>query len=72
MDIKHCRGCYNNFYNWSQNICGSNCWHLETAKLIKRKRVSIHQRPPWNQKAETLPSCYQQQGYIFVAPDRTN
>ena len=71
MDKKHCRGCRDNFYNGNNPLGVKECWMLEDAKLIMRKEVDINQRPPWDQKAKRVPSCYSKAGSIFVAPDRT-
>lgn len=70
MDKKHCVGCRDNFYNGNNNLGISECWLLKTAKLIKRKRVHMDEVPPWKAKPETLPNCYNESGYIFVAPER--
>jgi hypothetical protein len=40
-------------------------------RLILRKRVSMSQTPPWNQKPTLLPKCYRQSGYVFVGKDQT-
>lgn len=71
MDKKHCIGCRDNFYNGNNEYGITECWSLKTAKLMKRKRVPMSQRPPWNQPAETLPNCYRQEGYVIVGPDVT-
>ena len=73
MDKRHCSGCEDDFYNHRQTPGfdgGRECWSLKTAKLCMRKRVSIHQRPPWLNAPEQLPSCYHQKGFIFVAGDQ--
>jgi len=70
MDKKHCAGCHNDFYNGNNPLGVSECWSLKTAKLIKRKAVHIDQRPPWNQKAETYPSCYILDRHVFVKPEQ--
>ena len=67
MDAKHCRGCYDDFYNGGE---GRVCWSRERAKVIWRKEVSIDQRPPWTQKSRRLPSCYSRQRYIYVKPEQ--
>jgi len=70
MNKKHCVGCYCDPYNYG--LGGSNeCWSLKSAKLVKKKEVSIDQRPPWNQKARTFPDCYHKQRYVYVDPERT-
>ncbi len=70
MDKKHCSGCEDDFYNGNNPYGVKLCWHLDTAKPIKRKQVHINQRPPWNQEAKTFPSCYRQNGYVFVHKDQ--
>jgi hypothetical protein len=72
MDQKHCSGCRNDFYNGRQNVTGNMCWSLEDAKLIMRKEVHINQVPPWNQKAQLIPSCYSRPQFVYVAADRKN
>jgi hypothetical protein len=71
MDSKHCSGCYCNAYN---NGAGgaTKCWNLKAAKLVMRKEVHVDQRPPWNQKARKLPSCYRRPRFVYVGPTRTN
>jgi len=71
MDIKHCSGCEQDFYNDNNDLGVKKCWHLDEAELIKRKRVHINQVPPWKQKARTYPSCYRVKGYVFVKPNVT-
>ena len=69
MKKSNCSGCYNNDYNFG--LGGSKeCWSFKTATLKLRKRVSVDQPPPWKQKAEWYPSCYQQSRYVFVDKDR--
>lgn len=68
MNKKHCVGCRNNFYNGNNDIGVSECWHLADAKLVRRKRVPVTLRPPWEMAPVTVPNCYQQKGYVFVAP----
>ena len=71
MDKKNCVGCEDNFYNGNNPYGVKQCWAFKEAKIIWRKRVSVDQRPPWNQKAERLPSCYHVKRYVFVKPDAT-
>lgn len=70
MDMKHCLGCEQDFYNDKNPLGVKRCWNLDTAKLLQRKEVPITQVPPWKQAARELPSCYQRRGYIYVKPDR--
>jgi hypothetical protein len=72
MDMKHCAGCRDDFYNGRQNVGGTTCWSLADAKLIMRKAVHMNQVPPWNQAPQELPSCYRRDSFIYVAPDRVN
>lgn len=69
MDKKHCAGCYNEEYNYGLGGA-KQCWSLESAELVMRKRVHVDQLPPWKQKAKKYPSCYRQQRYVFVGPDQ--
>lgn len=66
MDMKHCRGCYNDFYNTGTK----QCWSFKDATLIFRKEVHVDQVPPWKQKAKLLPSCYRKQRYVYVRPNQ--
>ena len=72
MDIKHCAGCRNDFYNGRQNVTGNTCWSLAEAKLIMRKEVHINQVPPWKQAARQLPDCYSKPQFVYVSADREN
>ncbi len=71
MDKSKCCGCEDDFYNHGGGGA-KQCWMLESAKLIMRKRVSIDQVPPWTQEAETYPSCYHVKRFVFVKPDQTS
>lgn len=64
--LKHCSGCEQNFYNGNNPYGVKECWSLANMKLMKRKKVAMSQVPPWNQKPEKRPSCYQQKGYVFI------
>lgn len=55
MDVKHCAGCYNNFYNQGDKCC----WNLKSAKLVWRIPIGVDERPPYkNKKAKRVPSCW--------------
>ena len=62
----YCTGCTNNVYNGQ---LADQCWNLCTAALVMKKRVPIDQRPPWNQPAELMLSCYHERGYVMVDGD---
>jgi len=71
MNKENCAGCYNDDYN--HGLGGSKeCWSFKDAKIIMRKEVHVDQRPPWNQKAREIPSCYKRQRYVYVSPDQIN
>ena len=72
MDVKHCAGCRNNFYNGNNPHNVTECWSLKDAKLIWLKPVRLDERPPWTAKSVRKPSCYHQKGYIYVAPKVTH
>ena len=63
---KHCIGCNDNFYNSNNPYKIKTCWHLESARLIKRKKVGINDVPPWTWKPKKFLSCYSQTGYGFI------
>jgi hypothetical protein len=69
--LNHCAGCHDDFYNQPGNSPKGRCWLLPGMKLIKRKEVSIDQRPPWNQKPQLLPCCYHRPRFVYVKPDQT-
>ena len=71
MDIKHCNGCRNDFYNGNNEYEIKRCWSFEGAELVMRKEVHINQVPPWNQKAKEMPACYHAAHFIYVDPERT-
>lgn len=66
---KYCGGCRDNFYNNNNPYGIQRCWCLDTAKVVWKKRVSIHQYPPWNQKAIRVLDCRHEDGYVFVGPE---
>lgn len=68
--LKHCAGCEQNFYNGFNPYGVKECWSLKSMRLILRKRVHVSQAPPWNQKAEKFPRCYQVKGYVFVGKNQ--
>jgi len=71
INIKRCAGCCDNYYNSANSNTGM-CWARPTAKMVWKKEVPIDQRPPWNQKAQYLPSCYRRPGCVYVKPDQTS
>lgn len=70
--LKHCAGCHDNFYNHAGNSSEGRCWSLSTMKLVRKKEVSIDQRPPWNQAPIKVPDCYHRPRFVYVGPEQTN
>lgn len=71
--LSHCAGCENEYYNNRGTSAAANdlCWSINSATLELRKKVPLHQRPPWNQKAKRVLSCYHEKGYVFIVPAST-
>ena len=78
---KMCAGCRNNRYNMGNGfveragidavVTTDECWGFQSATVVKKKMVSIHQRPPWNQKPTKVLSCFSQSGYVAIDPNQT-
>lgn len=66
--VSMCAGCRDNFYNGNNPYGVKQCWSFETAKVVKRIKVGVNERPPYsaNRLAWTL-SCHKPQGYVQVA-----
>jgi hypothetical protein len=67
--LDYCIGCHCDFYNGKNDLSVKECWSLKDAKLVLKKRVSMNQIPPWNQKSVKTLSCYRQDGYVMVDPE---
>lgn len=68
--LKYCSGCEDNFYNGNNPYDVKECWGLEKARLMSRKKVSVNSPPPWNWSPSKYLSCYKQKGYVFFEGDR--
>lgn len=70
LDIKHCQGCEDNFYN-GQNPYGiSECWHRTSAEMGKYRLIPSDLRPPYlSIKPQSLPTCYKKKRYVKVKPE---
>jgi hypothetical protein len=66
MTKSNCSGCSENFYNGNNPYGVKECWCFKSAKIIKRKKVGMNDRPPWTWKPEKYPDCYHQEGYVFI------
>lgn len=65
--LKHCIGCEQNFYNGNNSIGVLGCWSLESAKLVKRVRVGMWERPPYNpERTIEVFDCRQEKGNVLV------
>lgn len=79
---KMCSGCRNNRYNMGRGfvenagidaiVTCDECWNLESATVVMKKRVSLSQYPPFTQKPIKVLSCYSQPGYCFIDKNATN
>lgn len=71
IDVKHCAGCHDDFYNGHNEYGVKECWGRKTAQLVERVLIHIDQPPPYrNLKVQQLPSCYKRQRFVSVAPTR--
>lgn len=69
LDVKHCDGCKDDFYNGKNSLGVTQCWHLPKAKLVHRILIHVDQAPPYvNPKVEKVPDCYRRPRFIAVAP----
>lgn len=66
IDLKHCAGCHDNFYN-------PGCWSRKTGKMVWRIPVGMWERPPYKDKKKVrVASCWHGSGNqrtIMVHPD---
>ncbi len=66
--LKLCVGCRENFYNGKNSIGVSECWHLESAQIVKRWRLQWWTSPitPGAFVQVRTLSCHHQPGrYAF-------
>ena len=63
---KRCAGCTENFYNANNPYGIAFCWHLKSARLVKRVRVPLSQRPPWNQEPVKVYNCRHERGMVLL------
>jgi hypothetical protein len=71
LDVKHCKDCYNDFYNGRENFGGKNyCYSREKAELVPRLLIPIDLRPPYTHlNVQQVPNCYHRQRYATVKPE---
>jgi hypothetical protein len=72
IDIKHCAGCRDDFYNHRTNCDGkSRCWSAESGEMVKRLAIPRDVPPPYKgYKPELRPDCYVRTGTVYVDPKR--
>ena len=68
---KMCIGCRDNFYNGNNDLGVKECWGLQSAKPVLKRRVSTSERPPWTTEPELVLSCRREVGYVFVNKNQT-
>lgn len=70
MDVKHCAGCKDDFYNGKNPHGVKECWMLKSAKLAPRLLIHIDQPPPYLEvKVKSLPECYRLKRHVTVKPE---
>ena len=66
--LKLCSGCHSNFYNGHNDMGTKECWNLDDAKVVMKKKVPLSQRPPWKQAPIQVLNCCHYDGYVLVGP----
>ncbi len=67
--LEMCTGCNENFYNGNNDLGVKECWNLEKAHIVHKKKIGINDVPPWKtQPVVRMLSCRREKGYIFVEP----
>lgn len=62
IDLKHCAGCHNNFYNSCHSTTGK-CWSRDRGKMVWRIPVGLQESPPYlGKKAKRVPDCWTGEG----------
>jgi hypothetical protein len=70
IDVKHCSGCEDDFYNGRNPYGVKQCWSLEKAQLVPRLLIPIDLAPPYKHiKPQQVPSCYKRKRYATVKPE---
>ena len=66
-----CIGCNDDFYNGKNNLGIKECWLFEGAEIVKKRKVPITMRPPWDGlPLEPRLYCFRQNGYVFIPEDK--
>ncbi|HXI85307.1 MAG TPA: hypothetical protein VNL17_14595 [Verrucomicrobiae bacterium] len=70
IDVSHCQGCEEDFYNGKNPYGVKQCWHLKEAKPVPRLLIHIDQPPPYlNVKPRQVPNCYRMKRHATVKPE---
>jgi hypothetical protein len=70
IDVKHCEGCENDFYNGKNPYGVKECWQRPDARLEPRLLIHVEQAPPYkNLKPQPTPTCYKMKRFVTVKPD---
>lgn len=67
IDVKHCGGCRDDFYNGKNPYSTKQCWSLKTARIVTRWRIGTWTQPtqPGAFTEVKVPNCYHAQGASF-------
>lgn len=68
--LRLCAGCHSDFYNGNNDMGIKECWSLDDAKVVLKKKVPLSQVPPWKQAPIKVLSCCHYDGYVLVGPDQ--
>lgn len=68
MDIQHCAGCEDDFYNDHNPYGVKRCWMLDEAFVKTRFEISINapMGARRNYTERQLPKCYHRNGFVFL------
>lgn len=70
MDVKHCDGCRDDFYNGHNELGVKVCWMRAKATLEDCKLIPIDLEPPYTRIPITKrPTCYRKRCYSRVKPE---
>lgn len=68
--LRYCVGCHSDFYNGNNPMGIKECWNLDKAKVVSKKKVPLSQTPPWKQPPINVFDCCHYDGYILVGADQ--
>lgn len=70
IDVKHCAGCRDDFYNGNNDLGVKQCWMRTTAKLIHTVLIHVDLPPPYKHlKPKDRPDCYKAERHVTVKPE---